>query len=442
MIKFDTKALKAGDVHIADLTLVCDSGIRMSLIPQFVELNIYESLFTNFTTGTLIVRDGLNLIDKLPIAGNERLVITFISAGRETPYTGEFQVYGISDRIVTKESEQVYHINFICPLAISNRLTRVSHSYSDTPDAIVRDIFNATFGRIPTTDKRSLNQLVVNESIPFQMKAVIPNKTAVDAINWIASHAYTIDPASPNAFVPDLMFYQTREGFHFASLSSLAKQPVRAVYNRSNANYRRGAELDVSRELSIVQNIYFEKSWHKVRQLDYGLHASTLISVDPLFQTVKQHRFSYLEYFNQTSHIYPNPLEQARPDRDGLILSDSEGRTDYVVPEQAMSIYGDDRKEYPKFFLQRKSILEAYNTNVIQLIVPGDSDRTVGEKVYFKFPSAEAQSIEETEDKYFSGEYVITSLRHVVTPRNYQVVMNVSRDCLKTPLPQQSEFVD
>ena len=48
-----------------------DEGIDIQDL--VVEFNIYESIYKNSITGTIVIADSINLIGKLPIQGTERL---------------------------------------------------------------------------------------------------------------------------------------------------------------------------------------------------------------------------------------------------------------------------------------------------------------------------------------------------------------------------------
>jgi len=67
----------------------------------------------------------------------------------------------------------------------------------------------------------------------------------------------------------------------------------------------------------------------------------------------------------------------------------------------------------------------------IQIEVPGDSAREVGDLIYFSYPSDEADtklSGHFKEHKYLSGRYLITALRHKITLDEYTMLIEASKD--------------
>ena len=101
----------AGDYNLNNILLVNheakeETGI-VDIKRMAMELNIYESIFNNAVTGTMVITDAQNVIAKLPIQGTERLmfkistpgtkdITTIVDASEETGHP--FHVYKITDK--------------------------------------------------------------------------------------------------------------------------------------------------------------------------------------------------------------------------------------------------------------------------------------------------------------------------------------------------------
>ena len=74
----------------------------------------------------------------------------------------------------------------------------------------------------------------------------------------------------------------------------------------------------------------------------------------------------------------------------------------------------------------------------VQFSVPGDSAREVGDLIWFQFPSENpnpALSGEPVEPhKYYSGKYLITSLRHKLTNDEYTIHVEAIKDGYRSQL--------
>ena len=63
-----------GEVSIEELILVAN-GKFIPLNDYLVELNIFESIFSNVMTGDILLSDSRNIVRYLPIIGEEYLIV-------------------------------------------------------------------------------------------------------------------------------------------------------------------------------------------------------------------------------------------------------------------------------------------------------------------------------------------------------------------------------
>ena len=64
-----------GDISIDQIMIFALNGKYISVIDYLVELQLYESIFSNVLSGELSLSDSRNLIKELPIVGEELLII-------------------------------------------------------------------------------------------------------------------------------------------------------------------------------------------------------------------------------------------------------------------------------------------------------------------------------------------------------------------------------
>ncbi len=61
----------AGETNLEYLRIYSSEGVRADLSSIVVEINLFEDIFSSAFTGNIIIVDTLNLIEKLPILGQE-----------------------------------------------------------------------------------------------------------------------------------------------------------------------------------------------------------------------------------------------------------------------------------------------------------------------------------------------------------------------------------
>ena len=71
----------AGDYNLSEIALINHQGEAIDIKLLVQELNIYESIYNNAVTGTVVITDAVNLINNLPIQGTERLAFKLKTPG-------------------------------------------------------------------------------------------------------------------------------------------------------------------------------------------------------------------------------------------------------------------------------------------------------------------------------------------------------------------------
>ncbi len=114
---------------------------------QVISPNIYESIFKNAVTGSVVIGDTKNQIARLQINGLERLSFKLTTPGQtgalDTIDASEtsgnpFHVYKISDRKQENPTLTTYVLHFASREFMRNIRTKISQSFEGTLDEHVR----------------------------------------------------------------------------------------------------------------------------------------------------------------------------------------------------------------------------------------------------------------------------------------------------------------
>ena len=217
----------AGDYGLDHIFLHNHKGDVIDIKKMVIELNLFESIYKNALTGSVVITDAQNLIAKLEINGTERISFklstpgamgdrTLINADEETGHP--FHVYKITDRRQITPGTLIYQLHFASREFMRNLRTKVSQAYSGRPDTAVLKIL---------MDK---NYLDSKKELSFEPcgnsdHIVVPNLRPFDAINMIAKKAL---PEKSNG--TGYYFYETTKGLYFRSWDNMVS--VRGSYNR------------------------------------------------------------------------------------------------------------------------------------------------------------------------------------------------------------------
>ena len=90
----------------------------------------------------------------------------------------------------------------------------------------------------------------------------------------------------------------------------------------------------------------------------------------------------------------------------------------------------------------RVSVLnQITNGTRLQLVVKGQSYLEAGDKITFNLRNVAADNPDGEDDPQYSGDYIISKIRHRITPEDYKQVLECVKDSVKSRWPGEvSEF--
>ena len=140
----------AGEIHLEYLRIYSSEGVRVDLSSIVVEINLFENIFSTAFTGNIIIVDTLNLIEKLPILGQEYIELKCstpqVNPTKESVIEKRFILHSIVAREDISAGAQAYSLDIATEDSIINLKTRVSKSYTDSISNIVSDVLENKLG--------------------------------------------------------------------------------------------------------------------------------------------------------------------------------------------------------------------------------------------------------------------------------------------------------
>ena len=164
-----------------------------------------------------------------------------------------------------------------------------------------------------------------------------------------------------------------------------------------------------------------------------GYLANRLITLDVKNKIYQSTDYDAVEEFKNYTHTEENarPLFDTSSDRSPL----SDIRFSPVHPGLFEGVDKNANERAPDIHGNRKSNLRELDNFKINLIVPGRTDVEVGRMLKFIFPDvspkSEKDSSKPVDDKFYSGFYLITALRHKITLQTHFMSMEIIKDSLK-----------
>ena len=433
----------AGEFQLETLKIYSPSkNIFADLSKVCIQIDVFESIFTNAITAQLVIIDTENIIDKLPIIGQEYVEIKCSSPGANSnfntlDFTGNNRLF--VSKVVTKEAvgsggALTYALHLITNESLINLNTRVSKSYTDDISSIVRDLLKNQIG---TSKKLNI------ELTSGIRKIVSPNSHPYTLINNLKRECISSVDLSPH-----FLFFENKNGFNFLSLQTL--------FSRAYAGSLHAGDkiLDEDRDALHDDDIRIMQAHKRIIDFNYvpnksmmtslmsGMLGSTLITHDIYNKNYSEKQYNYFNEFKKFNRIESNPhtiySETLRDDfgsfKDSVIKlhptsTTTNNKDAQHYNQNNLTLYESNR---PQNWIQQLDAkrAELENTQMINMTIHGNSLYTVGDMVELFFPIT-GQDHDRDEVDFSSGNYLISKLRHSFTPptNNHVIHMSAVRDC-------------
>jgi hypothetical protein len=432
----------AGEINLEYLRIFSSEGVRADLSSIVVEINLFESIFSTAFTGNIIIVDTLNLIEKLPILGQEYIELK-CSTPQENPtkesvIEKRFVLHSIVAREDISTGAQAYSLDIATEDSLINLKTRVSKSYTNTINNIVSDVLAIKLG--------SPQDLNIEPTLGIR-RIVSPNVHPYTLINMLKKEA--VSTLSNNASLPPhFLFFENKNGFNFVSLQSLYNNGIVARLHsgdkESDESLGREAyhkdDTKIAQSNKRILSYSFGANNDLSSNITNGMMGSNLTTHDIYNKSYQNYNYDYFRDFNKhdrtETHGKPIYNESSGPQK--YLMSEFTNSSIKVHPtcglETDKQHYGDGdlRANKPQdWILDRQAkMFELTNGGTINISMNGNTNMTVGDMVHIYIPVTGVDHDDE-EVESTSGNYLITKLRHAISPqqKQHEIHMQLVRDC-------------
>ncbi len=453
------KQINVSDVTVEKIDIESSFG-KYDLVPHLEELNIYESIFSNHLQAHITLQDAFNIPFKLPIIAEETInvVIRMTGDGGDVIINPPMlHVHDLADRFLKTNQSQRFSLNLVSAQYMSNVHSRVSKSFSGmTADEIVHDIW-ANYLDDGHGD-------LYTESSMREEQCIIPNWTPHEAFNWLAKRTQPEDGFG-NENAVNYLYYETMDGVHFKSLNSLADPDklTQLVLAKEHLAKDPAKIESLAGGFIKVDSITYMGQFEKIKNINEGQYSSKMITHDIVKKKIMQHDYDgFIEWF-AVNHLGPfPPLSNSDTEvKSGHITRTSfappfdpefaviDGRRLSDLTDSAVSLYPKHDKMYAQNFghehdnkveewkLRRAAQMVTYDGIMMQVECAGLSVVRVGMTVTLNVASPETTSHGKSDvafDKFLSGVYMITAIRHMFNNDKgqvgYKMILELTKDGL------------
>lgn len=416
---------------------------------HMVELNYYEDIFNNTVSGNIVISDAVGLLNALSINGTEYLRMRFKKADNLPNATDRlFRVFGVSDRrFDPSNNNEIFVLEFCSDEFILSEQYRVSKSYTQTSISdIVQDICT-TFLNIGTTPNSK--KLIIDPTVGTY-DFVLPNKKPIETINWLATYALPINKTGA-----DMLFFENKFGYWFTSLQDLYKTETVLTFRYNPKNV---AGKDIYQDMTNVLAFEVLNYVDTLKSMNAGTFANRLISIDPVRRKKSVTDFNYNDYFQQSYTLNGSPVTNNFKNQFGKMLFEpppndrDAGVLRMKVSNSQQQYSGSFTKNKPgtvqqdfyveNYLVNRVAQLSLATYTKLKLTVPGNPAIYAGMPIVFQIDAVQpitGQNKIRGTDPFLAGKYIVSAVRHIISPASYICVMEV---CKESGIVNYSGFDD
>jgi hypothetical protein len=432
------------DVVINTIDIVNSAGQKESVKEgMFNVLNIYENIYSPTITGSIQIIDGINLYSKLKLHGNEYITISFNRPNEnleDQKYKKTFRIYKVTDRKpLPKRQAQTYVLHFCSEeLIFSNQIT-LSKKYADATStnyvySICKDILKINSKKLPLSNFESslgTSEYILTKYKPFE------------AIEYITKNSFNFNEST-------FLFFENRDGFNFKSIEKLFENKVVNTLDYNTAKMTNEQDTAAFSNSNDVNNFKFEKTFDILDNTSKPTYSGKLLTLDLITQKYADYNYSHVNGLSRNSLIDGVfPINDAKNRNEKTMYEEYDGQINYWLTN-----YNQTNKQYfisknvrvvntniERTLLQRETQLNMLKNTELHCIVPGNQFYTVGYLVEFNVPAfIPGQKSERANDPYYSGKYLITGVRHVITPSGgMQTALRLSKNSTAISLGQAKD---
>ena len=393
----------AGSVKIESIKITTFTGGNPYEIKHLVMgMDIYESLDNYTITCDMILSEGIELFNYLPIAAEEKITFTIQTPQNFKTISYDFFVESVTD-ITSNDmsSMKTYALRCITMDALKNTRTLFTKRYRDMEyDAALDEVVKKDLGASKPLDMpdktKGFFDYTVNRVRPFQVidliceRAVSTKYKGSDYIFYqdnetyrFCTLEYLIETRKPKA-----------KGFEYIFPTSKGDTPVEKREN--HRNILKYEIYDIGADQEKIKN-----GAHRNKYVEFDIATGDYLVKSEYVNSSDHKKFKKTDAPNDT-HTEPyNGFAEAEPGFVRLALKDS------TRPE--MQITGN---------MHLKTGFRHKMTNYgLNIRVYGDTNLLVGDLIYVKIPEITGTTVEPPDQRFYSGNYIVVTIRHMIEKR-------------------------
>ena len=427
---------------LLDENLNRDAG--NSSLPEYIEMTyaivdwgLEESLDSPFISGYAVVHESDNVLESVPLLGEEEITITYEDFYGESRSYKLF-LYAIED--IGPESSindrmMKYTIRFCSVQKLQGDQRSIRKSYSTTKISdMVEDIYNTFM----LTGNKDYDKEIEIEETDGEQSLVIPDLRADAAMQFLSRRAYS---QRNNSSL--YRFFETREKYYFCTPEYLIEKyamfegKTEEELNRFNFMYNTledntGPGQRVAQQS--VNNVQYGNKVDTFQDMKQGTYRRTVTELDPITRTRIQRDYDYTNEYQSKEMPEKVKLTHSQSFLDRYMSTSTQPEEYLLVdfPQIGQSKGKQDMlKPYQNFYenYTSKPVVNYHLfKNALTMEINGRIDLYPGMIILlqlYKFSNTLSGNREI--DRERSGKYLVTDIVHSFSGNKYTQMLSLTK---------------
>ena len=274
-------------IDIQQIALIAFDRSENSLIDikaMCFEIALFEDIESKSVHIQVGIEDGLGIIERMPLVGDEKIVISYRTPSFDDYVEAEFDVHQHSVINKSKERVRQYSIYGISPEAKTNIVSSVDASYKLSGSETVKAVYDTYF--------KSNKTLEVSDSFGTQY-SIGNGRQPFHFIDQIIE-----DSQSEKYPASNYVFYETLDRkYHFKTLDELMQGDVVQDFYFADAGKKiasGGFASDTIFPYQVITDVEVMAGIRGLDRLVAGGYRNSVKVVDPVTKTFSERTFDYL----------------------------------------------------------------------------------------------------------------------------------------------------
>ena len=377
---------------------------------MFVKMEIFESVYSPFMTLKMTILDGLGIMSKTRIVGDEFLEIDCRGAdGTIGLVAKQFYIYKITDREHVADRSVAYTLHCMSLEALAEMNTKVSRSFSGQPSTIAKAIVSEYI--------KTPKELVI-EPTKNKIEYISNYWSPLRNLKFLADRAVAVDTESPG-----YVFYETKKSFVFTSMNALKAQEASDAFFYST-NTKNPVAPD--QRMHIIDAMYVDESFDYIRNIQTGAFGTRSLIVNPMTKTYVYGYYDVIEAFQKHARLNEEPFSSI--DSPRRLNSFMQSR---IAPTSAFSTMQSENTV--DWFSSLPTETASIESQKIQIDVTGKFNIYAGNVVelfVYSEETGEGDNMYSALDSVYSGRYLVMSINHHIDRERHSMSLQLNKDSL------------